>query len=338
MSVTMRAARVPAPGAAFEIVEVPVPEPDREQVRVAVRACGVCHTDAAFVNAGFPNLTFPLVPGHEIAGRVDAVGDGVDGWAVGDRVAVGWFGGNCGLCTCCRDGDLLHCTRLQVPGWAYPGGYAEHLVVPASALARVPDVLQDVDAAPLSCAGVTVFNALRHSHAKPGDLVAILGLGGLGHLGVQFAAKLGFETVAIARGRDKADLATGLGAHHVIDSDNEDVAESHQRLGGASVVLATAANADAMSATVDGLCARGQLVVLGAVPEPIRVSPIQLVSGSRSVQGRSSGTARDVEDTLRFAALTGVRPRVEQMPLDRAGDAFARMMSGQARFRIVLTP
>ncbi len=331
MTVTIRVAQVPAPGAPFEIVEVPVPEPDRGQVRVAVQACGVCHTDAAFVYAGFPNLTFPLIPGHEIAGRVDAIGDGVDTWAVGDRVAVGWFGGNCGQCRCCREGDLLHCTKLQVPGWAYPGGYAEHLVVPVSALARVPDALPDVAAAPLSCAGVTVFNALRHSDATPGDLVAVLGLGGLGHLGVQFATKLGFETVTIERGHEKADLGLGLGAHHVIDSDAEDVAAALQRLGGARVILATAANADAMSGTVDGLAPRGQLMVLGAVPEPINVSPIQLISASRSVQGRSSGTARDVEDTLQFAALTGVRAHVEQMPLDQAGDAFARMMSGQAR-------
>lgn len=337
MTTTMRAAQVAFAGAPLEVVEIEITEPGRGQVRVAVRACGVCHSDAGFVYGGFPHLTFPLIPGHEIAGEVSAIGDGVEAWAVGDRVAVGWFGGNCGHCAACRQGDLIDCVNLQVPGWAYPGGYAENLIVPASALARIPDGLSDVDAAPLSCAGVTTFNALRRSRAIAGDMVAVLGIGGLGHLGVQFATKLGFETVAIARGQEKTDLARELGAHHVIDSSAQDVAASLQQLGGAKVVLATSANSAAMSATLDGLTHRGQLIIIGAVPEPIPVSPFQLITGNKSVQGHASGTARDVEDTLRFAALFGVRARTEELPLEQAGAAFARMMSGDARFRMVLT-
>lgn len=337
MTTTMHAAQVASAAAPLEIVEIEIPHPGRGQVRVAVHACGVCHSDAGFVYGGFPHLTFPLIPGHEIAGHVDAIGDGVEAWAVGDSVAVGWFGGNCGHCGPCREGDLIDCVNLQVPGWAYPGGYADNLVVPASALARIPDALSDIDAAPLACAGVTTFNALRRSHAVAGDLVAVLGIGGLGHLGVQFATKLGFETVGIARGEDKTALALELGAHHVIDSSTQDVAASLQQLGGAKVVLATAANSAAMSASLDGLTHRGQLIVVGAVPEPIPVSPFQLITGNKAVQGHASGTARDVEDTLRFAALFGVRPRTEELPLEQAGAAFARMMSGQARFRMVLT-
>lgn len=337
MTTTMHAAQVASAAAPLEIVEIEIPHPGRGQVRVAVHACGVCHSDAGFVYGGFPHLTFPLIPGHEIAGHVDAIGDGVEAWAVGDRVAVGWFGGNCGHCGPCREGDLIDCVNLQVPGWAYPGGYADNLVVPVSALARIPDALSDIDAAPLACAGVTTFNALRRSHAVAGDLVAVLGIGGLGHLGVQFATKLGFETVGIARGEDKTALALELGAHHVIDSSTQDVAASLQQLGGAKVVLATAANSAAMSASLDGLTHRGQLIVVGAVPEPIPVSPFQLITGNKAVQGHASGTARDVEDTLRFAALFGVRPRTEELPLEQAGAAFARMMSGQARFRMVLT-
>ncbi|SEN06312.1 alcohol dehydrogenase catalytic domain-containing protein [Nonomuraea pusilla] len=334
---TFRSAQVAEAGGPFRLVERELPEPRRGQVRVTVEACGVCRSDAAFVDAAFPDVRFPLVPGHEIAGRVDAVGDGVEGWEVGERVAVGWFGGNCGTCLACREGDLIHCAHLQVPGWAYPGGYAESVVVPASAPARIPDELTAVEAAPMGCAGVSTFNALRRSAARPGDLVAVLGLGGLGHLGVQFASRLGFETVAVARGAGKADAARTFGAHHYIDADAGDVAGRLRALGGAKVVLATAASSDAMSAAVDGLRPNGTLVVLGATPEPIRVSPFQLIATSRSVHGHPSGTARDVEETLRFAALTGVRPMTETRPLDEVGLAYDRMLSGDARYRMVLT-
>ncbi|MGX7671456.1 alcohol dehydrogenase catalytic domain-containing protein [Plantactinospora sp. DSM 117369] len=332
----IRSVQVAEPAGPFRLVERELPEPGHGQVRVTVEACGVCRTDAAFVNAAFP-VPFPLVPGHEIAGRIDAVGTGVEGWTPGQRVAIGWFGGNCGACSACRGGGLIHCQRLQVPGWAYPGGYSEAVVVPATALARIPEALTAAEAAPMACAGVATFNALRRSHARPGDLVAVLGLGGLGHLGVQFAAKLGFETVAIARGTDKTDAATGLGAHHYIDSTTADVAEQLQNLGGAAAVLATAGNSAAMGATIDGLRPGGELLVVGADPEPIQVSPFQIISTSRVVRGHPSGTARDVEETLHFAALTGVRPLIETRPLDEVEAAYHRMLSGEARYRMVLT-
>lgn len=334
---TFRSAQITEPGGAFHIVEQELPDPARGQVRITVEACGVCRSDAAFVNAAFPNVSFPLVTGHEIAGRIDAIGDDVEGWEQGQRVAVGWFGGHCGTCVACRDGDFIHCERLQVPGWAYPGGFAEATVVPANALARIPDQLSATEAAPMGCAGVATFNALRRSSARPGDLVAVLGLGGLGHLGVQFANKLGFETVAIARGADKAAAAEKLGAHHYVDASGGDVARQLQALGGAKVVLATAGSSAAMSATVDGLGRSGELIVVGADPEPIQVSPFQLIATSRSVHGHPSGTARDVEETLEFAALTGIRPITETRPLDQVGAAYDRMLAGQARYRMVLT-
>jgi alcohol dehydrogenase len=334
---TYRSAQVTDAGGPFRIVEQELPEPGRGQVRITVEACGVCRSDAAFVNAAFPNVSFPLVTGHEIAGRIDAIGDDVDGWEPGQRVAVGWFGGHCGTCVACRDGDFIHCERLQVPGWAYPGGYAEATVVPANALARIPDALSATEAAPMGCAGVATFNALRRSSARPADLVAVLGLGGLGHLGVQFANKLGFETVAVARGADKAGTAEQLGAHHYIDSSAGDVAKQLQALGGAKVVLATAGSSAAMSATIDGLRRSGELIVVGADPEPIQVSPFQLIATSRTVHGHPSGTARDVEETLKFAALTGVRPITETRPLDEVGAAYDRMLAGDARYRMVLT-
>ncbi|MET8870131.1 alcohol dehydrogenase [Nonomuraea sp. NPDC004580] len=337
MTTLYRAAQVNEAGGPFNLVERELTEPGPGHVRVAVEACGVCRSDAGFVDAGFPNVSFPLVTGHEIAGRVDAVGDGVEDWNVGDRVAVGWFGGNCGTCRPCREGDFIHCARMQVPGWAYPGGYAEYTTVPASALARVPDEISAVEAAPMGCAGVTTFNSLRRSAARPGDLVAILGLGGLGHLGVQFANKLGFETVAVARGADKADTAKHLGAHHYVDSTAGDVAGQLQALGGARVVLATAASSEAMSTAIDGLGDNGELVVLGATPEPIQVSPFQLITNSRTVHGHPSGTAREVEETLRFAALTGVRALTETRPLEEVAAAYDRMLSGEARYRMVLT-
>jgi alcohol dehydrogenase len=336
-SLTYRSAQVPEAGGAFSFVERELPEPQRGQVRLTVEACGICGSDPGFVDGAYPGLSYPVVPGHEIAGRVDAIGDGVDGWQAGDRVAVGWFGGNCGTCQSCREGDFIHCARLQIPGLAYPGGYAEAVIVPSSALAGVPGEMSAVEAAPMGCAGVTTFNALRRSSARPGDLVAVLGLGGLGHLGVQFAAALGFETVAIARGTGKAGEAKSLGAHHYIDSNASDVAKRLQDLGGAKAVLSTVPSSDAMSATIDGLRRGGELVVVGVTPDPIQVSPLQLIPFSRSVHGHPSGTAREVEETLRFAALTGVRAKTEARPLADVTAAYHRMLSGDARYRMVLT-
>jgi alcohol dehydrogenase len=336
---TYRVAQVAAVGGPLEIVEREVSRPGPGHVRIAVDACGICHSDALFVNAGVPGLRFPLVPGHEIAGRIEELGEGTDsGWQVGDRVAVGWFGGSCGHCTPCRQGDFIVCANLQVPGWAYDGGFAEAVVVPADALARIPDALTAADAAPMACAGVTTYNGLRRSSARPGDLVAVLGLGGLGHLGVKYAAAMGFETVAIARGAAKADFAEELGAHHYVDSTAEtSVADALQALGGAKVVLATAANSDAITATVDGLSHRGELVVIGAAAEPLGVSPAQLLMQGRILRGHPSGTAQDVQDTMAFSALYGIRPMIETVPLDQAAEAYQKMLSGAARFRMVLT-
>jgi len=337
MPATYTSMQVDAAGAAFHAVEREAPAPAAGHVRVAVEACGVCHSDALFTAGHMPGVAFPLVVGHEIAGRVDALGPGVAGVAVGQRVAVGWFGGNCGHCAPCREGDAINCVALQVPGLSYPGGYAEEVVVPASALARIPDGLGAAEAAPLGCAGVTAFNALRRSAARPGALVAVLGLGGLGHLGVQFAARMGFETVAIARGADKRALAEQLGAHHYIDNQAEDAAAALRALGGAAAVLATAPDNAAMLDTLGGLAPRGELVVVGVNPASVPFNPSALIGGTKRVYGHASGTSIEVEETMRFAALTGVRPMVEQVPLDRVGDAFDRMLSGRARFRMVLT-
>ncbi|MFJ9448579.1 alcohol dehydrogenase catalytic domain-containing protein [Kitasatospora sp. NPDC101235] len=337
---THRVAQVASAGGPFEIVERDVPRPGPGHVRIAVEACGICHGDAMFVNAGLPGVRFPLVPGHEIAGRIEELGEGTQstGWRVGDRVAVGWFGGSCGHCAACRRGDLILCLNLKVPGGAYDGGYAEAVVVPADALARIPDALAAADAAPMACAGVTTYNGLRTSSARPGDLVAVLGIGGLGHLGVQYAAAMGFETVAIARGADKADYAKQLGAHHYIDSTaGTPVADALQSLGGARVVLATAANSAAITATVDGLSHRGELVVIGADTEPLGIAPVQLLMRARTVRGHPAGSAQDIQDTMAFSALQGIRPMIETVPLDRADEAYHRMLRGAARFRMVLT-
>jgi len=333
---TIRSAQVAEAGGTFEIVTTELPDPGVGQVRVSVEATSICHTDYYFVNGGYP-IQWPAQLGHEFAGRIDALGAGVEGWSLGDRVAVGWFGGNCGVCNACRSGDFIHCAQVKTPGWQYAGGYADATVVPATALARIPDQISAVEAAPMGCAGVATFNSLRRSGARPGDLVAVLGMGGLGHLGVQFANKMGFETVAIARGEEKAGLAERLGAHHYIDSNANDVAGRLQALGGASVVLATAMSSAAMSGAIDGLAPNGELLVLGATPEPIEVSPFQILPTSKSVHGHPSGTSRDVEETLRFAALTGVRPMTETMSLDEIGAGYERMLSGAARFRVVLT-
>ncbi|MEV5985358.1 alcohol dehydrogenase [Streptomyces sp. NPDC052051] len=332
----MRVAQVAEPGGKFEIVERELPEPGPGHVRIAVEASGICHSDAMFVQASFPGITFPVVAGHEVAGRIDAVGEGTSDWKAGDRVGVGWFGGQCGHCPPCRQGDFVSCVNLKVPGLSYDGGYATHMVAPVEALARIPEGLDAADAAPLGCAGVTTFMGLRNSPARAGDLVAILGVGGLGHLGVQYAAKMGFETVAIARGQDKEPLARRLGADHYIDSTAADPARALKDLGGAKVVLATAANSDAMAATIDGLAPRGRLVVIGVTDQPIKVTPLQLITGSQSVAGHASGTARDVEETMAFSAHAGIRPMVEAAPLDEINTAFARMLSGAARFRMVL--
>jgi alcohol dehydrogenase len=333
----VRVAEVAAAGEPLKVVERDLPVPGPGEVRITVEACGICHSDAVLANGWLAGASFPLVPGHEVAGRIDALGAGVEGWQVGQRVGVGWFGGSCGRCARCRAGDFITCATLKIPGVAYPGGFADAMVVPADALAAIPDALTAVEAAPLMCAGVTTFNALRNSVARPGDLVAVLGLGGLGHLGVQYAAKFGFDTVAIARGQEKAELARELGARHYIDSTAQDVAQSLADLGGAQVVLATVTDSAAMSAAVDGLAPRGQLILAGASAESLRVNPLQLIMASRTVVGHASGTSRDSEEALAFSALTGIRARVETVALEQATEGYDRMLSGAARFRVVLT-
>ncbi|WP_330302830.1 MULTISPECIES: alcohol dehydrogenase [unclassified Streptomyces] len=337
---TYRVAQVTAVGGPFEITEREVPRPGPGHVRIAVEACGICHSDSYFVNAGLPGVRFPVVAGHEIAGSIEELGEGTQerGWRVGDRVAVGWFGGSCGYCEPCRQGDFIVCENLKVPGWAYDGGFAEAVIAPADALARIPDALTASDAGPMACAGVTTFNGLRRSSAQPGDRVAVLGIGGLGHLGVQYAVAMGFETVAIARGAGKADFAKQLGAHHYIDSTGDTaVADALRSLGGVKVVLATAGSSDAITATMDGLSHRGELVVIGVAPEPLGISPLQLLMSGKVVRGHPSGTAQDVQDTMAFSALHGIRPTVETVPLDQADEAYQKMLSGTARFRMVLT-
>ena len=333
----MRAAQVTRPNGPFEIVEREVPQPDAGLVRIKVQACGICHSDSLVKEGHWPGLQYPRVPGHEIVGTVDAVGAGVSQWKAGQRVGVGWHGGHCGYCDSCRRGDFFGCTEnLQITGISFDGGYAEYLVVPAIAIALVPEDLSAVEAAPLMCAGITTYNALRNSGARPGDLVAVLGLGGLGHLGVQYAVKMGFRTVGIARGKDKEALARKLGAQHYIDSQTQDPSAELQKLGGAKVILATVTNGDAMSAVQGGLGINGTLVIVGA-PLSMQVSPLTLISGRRSLKGWYSGTAIDSQDALRFSVLTGVRSMNETFPLEKVEGAYERMMSGKARFRVVLT-
>ena len=334
---THKAVHVRSAGAPLELVDVDTISPSRGEVRIAVTACGICGTDAHFVNGGFPDMTWPLTPGHEIAGTIAELGAGVEEFAVGDRVAVGWFGGNCNHCDPCRKGILIHCANGKVPSWQYPGGYAESVTVPATALARIPSGLSDAEAAPMGCAGVTTYNALRHTRALPGDRVAVLGVGGLGHLGVQWARAMGFETIAIARGTAKAEDARALGAHHYIDSTNVNVAEALRTLGGASVVLATAGNSQAMADTVGGLLPQGELVTIGVTPEPLPISPVQLITPGLSIIGHPSGTAKDVEETMHFALLSGVRAWIEELPLAQAADGYAALEQGRAHYRTVLT-
>lgn len=333
---TMRAMQVSERGGDLEMVEREVPSPGRGEALVRVHACGVCHSDAFAKEGGFPGVSYPVVPGHEIAGEIDSLGEGVEGWEAGQRVGVGWFGGNCGHCEPCRRGQLIHCENGGIPGVTFDGGYADYVVVPASALASMPDELSAEEAAPLLCAGVTTYNALRESDARAGDLVAILGVGGLGHLGVQFASKLGFETVAIARGREKEELARELGARHYIDSTEQDPAKELAALGGAKVVLATVTNPQAMTAVIGGLGVRGTLLVVGASMNPIEVPPAMLIGGATAIAGHPSGTSMDSEDALAFSALAGVRPVIETLPLEEAAAAYDKMMQGDARFRMVL--
>jgi D-arabinose 1-dehydrogenase-like Zn-dependent alcohol dehydrogenase len=334
---TMRAVEVAYKGGPFQLVERELPQPGLGEVRMKVEACGVCHSDSIAKEGFLPTVPYPIVPGHEVAGVIDAIGDGVTGWTPGTRVGVGWFGGHCGRCEPCRRGDMVSCISLRIPGVNCDGGYAEAMVAPANALVRVPDDLASAEAAPLLCAGITTYNGLRNSGARPGDLVGILGLGGLGHLGVQFAAKMGFRTVAIARGADKAALAQQLGAHIYLDSAQQNVAAELVKLGGAKAILATVPNSDATSDVIPGLAVRGTLVVIGVGAEPIKVSASDLIPGNRVIKGHASGTAIDSEDTLKFSVLSGVRARIETMPLERAAEAYERMMSAQARFRMVLT-
>ena len=335
---TMRVAQVSRPGGPLELVERPIPDPGPGSVRIKVQACGVCHSDAMTKEGQWPGITFPRVPGHEVVGVIDAVGKDVpERWQAGQRIGVGWHAWHCLSCDNCRRGDFFACqTGVQVTGISFDGGYADYMVAPATALARVPAQLPAPDAAPLMCAGVTTFNALRNSGARPGDLVAVLGLGGLGHLGVQYAARMGFRTAAIARGKDKEPLARQLGAAHYIDSQAADPAAELAKLGGAKVVLATVTHGPAMSATVGGLAPRGRLMVLGAA-ESLETSPFLLIGGRRSVEGWYAGTSIDSEDTLAFSVQSGVRSMNEVYPLERAAEAYDRMMSGKARFRVVLT-
>jgi D-arabinose 1-dehydrogenase-like Zn-dependent alcohol dehydrogenase len=334
----MRAVQVSRPGGPLELVERPIPDPAPGSVRIRVQACGICHSDVFTTQGQWPGITYPRVPGHEVIGVIDAAGKDVPSrWQAGQRVGVGWHAWHCGHCDSCRRGDFFTCRNgVQVTGISFDGGYADYMVAPATALALVPEELAALDAAPLMCAGVTTFNALRNSGARPGDLVAVLGVGGLGHLGVQYAARMGFRTVAIARGRDKESLARNLGASEYIDSQTADPAAALTKLGGAKVVLATVTHGPAMSATVGGLAPHGRLMIVGAA-ESLETSPVLLIMGHRSVEGWYSGTSIDSQDTLAFSVQSGVRPMNEVYPLERAAEAYDRMLSGQARFRVVLT-
>jgi D-arabinose 1-dehydrogenase-like Zn-dependent alcohol dehydrogenase len=333
----MKAAQVPKPGADFEMVEREIPKPGAGEVRIKVEACGICHSDVLTKEGQWPGIQYPRVPGHEIAGIVDELGAGVSGWRKGQRVGVGWHGGHDGTCLACRRGDFRNCQNLKVPGISYDGGYQQFMVAPVEAVVAIPESLGAAEAAPLLCAGITTYNSLRHSGAMPGDLVAVQGIGGLGHLGIQFANKFGYKVAAIGRGSENGALAKKLGANVYIDSKSTNAAEALQKLGGAQVILATAPSSKAMSELFDGLGPNGKLMVIGVAFEPLEVTPVQLVNGSRTIQGWATGSSADEEDTLRFAELTGVRPMIETYPLEKAAEGYARMMSGKAQFRVVLT-
>ncbi|CAN5924639.1 alcohol dehydrogenase [soil metagenome] len=334
---SMKAVQITKASGAFEVVQRDIPEPKSGEVRIKVEACGICHSDAFVKSGAFPGLVLPRIPGHEIAGRVDAVASDVTAWKVGQRVGVGWHGGHCFECNACRKGLFINCEKAKVTGVSFDGGYAEYAVVPEAAVARIPDALDAADAGPLLCAGVTTYNALRNSGARPGDTVAVQGIGGLGHLAIQYAAKMGFRTVAISRGADKEELARQLGAHEYVDTQKVSAAEGLQKLGSADLVLATAPNSEAISSTVDGLKARGKLLIVAAPFEPLSISAFALLSG-KTVAGWPSGNAFDSEETMAFSALAGVRPRIEKFALDQANEAFARVMENKVRFRAVLTP
>ena len=333
----MKAVRVELPKGPFKLVDDKIPEPSRGQVRIKVQACGICHSDQITKEALFPGIEYPRSPGHEVAGVIDSLGEDTGDWKTGDRVGVGWHGGHCGRCDRCRRGDFITCRYLKIPGISYDGGYQQYMTAPVEALAHIPDVLRPEEAAPLMDAGITTFNALRHSGAGPGDLVAIQGIGGLGHLGIQWAAKLGFDVVAIGRGEDKQPLAIKLGARRYIDTGRQDAAAELAKEGGAAVILATAPDGKAMGALVDGLGVGGRLVIVGASADPFAVSSFQLLLTRRSIVGWPAGTSKDSEDTLKFAAATGVRAMIETFPLEQASAAYDRMMSGKVRFRAVLT-
>ncbi len=333
----MKAVQVSKPGGNFEIVERPIPESGRGQVRIKVEACGICHSDQLVKEGYWPGIQYPRVPGHEIAGRIDAVGADVTLWKPGQRVGVGWHGGHCFQCDPCRRGDFVLCQFGKITAITFDGGYEEYVVVPAEAVAAMPDDLPAAEAAPLLCAGITVFNSLRNSGARSGDLVAVQGIGGLGHLGIQYARQMGFRTVAIGRGKDKRPLEEKLGAHEYVDTSAGAPAEALQKLGGARLILATAPDSKSISALVDGLTGNGKLLIVGASFESLTVTPLQLIGGRKSVQGWPGGTAKDSEDTLRFSSLSGVRPMIERYPLEKAAEAYDQMISGRARFRVVLT-
>jgi D-arabinose 1-dehydrogenase-like Zn-dependent alcohol dehydrogenase len=333
----MKVAQISKPGGDWELVERDIPEPGAKQVRVKVEACGICHSEFVGMEGFWPGLQYPRVPGHEVAGLIDAVGDNVPEWKKDQRVGVGWHGGHCFVCEQCRRGDFAMCVNRKVTGIDFDGGYAEYMIAPAAVLAAIPDELPAEEAGPFMCAGVTVYNALRNSGARGGDLVAVHGIGGLGHLGVQYARQMGFKTVALGRGKDKESLAKKLGAHRYIDSGAGDAAAELQKLGGARVILATAPSAQAISAVVDGLSPNGKLVMAGVPNEPLAVNPLSLFLGQRSVAGWYSGTAKDSQDTLEFSALTGVHPMIEKYPLSRVAEAYEQMHGGKARFRVVLT-
>ena len=332
----MRAVQISQANGPFEFVEREIPKPPPGSVRIKVQACGVCHSDSMVKEGLFPGIQYPKIPGHEVAGVIDAVGEGVADWSKGQRVGVGWHGGHCNACDACRRGQFVLCKRMKIPGITYDGGYAEYMIAPKEALALIPEELSSVEAAPLLCAGITTFNALRNSCARAGDTVAVLGIGGLGHLAVQFCAKMGFRTVAIARGADKEPLAKQLGAHHYIDSQSGDVAQMLQQLGGAKVILSTATNQDAVSAVVGGLSNNGQLLIVGIPYEPIRIQAMVLIGGDRSVKGWAAGTSIDSQDTMNFSVLTNVRSMNVTYPLEKADEAYQLMMNGEARFRVVL--
>jgi D-arabinose 1-dehydrogenase-like Zn-dependent alcohol dehydrogenase len=333
----MKAAQISMAGGEFEIVEREIPKPGAGHVLIKVQACGVCHSDVLTKEGLLPGIQYPRVPGHEVAGVIEELGEGVSGWRKGQRIGVGWHGGHDGTCLQCRRGDFGNCQNMKISGISYDGGYQQYMVAPESALTAMPEGLSDVEAAPMLCAGITTYNALRHSGAVPGDLVAVLGVGGLGHLGIQFANKFGYKVVAVGRGADSAALAKKLGASVYIDNKETNPAQALQKLGGAKVILATAPSSKAMSEVIDGLGPNGKLVVVGASFDPIEVTPAQLIFGNKSIQGWASGTPADAEDTLNFSVLTGVRPMIETYPLEKAAEAYARMMSGKAEFRVVLT-